>query len=551
MRVKYLVTICLVLVLAAVPVAGPGCKKEPKPVIEDPGPNISAAEPQGPLAGGSAAEAATKIPTAAAITAAKEASPKAPADQNESEYLAVFMEGKKVGYAIQTRRQTGGKVTTSEDVSITMSRAGVPITVKMTETSIETPDGKPLGFETRQLLGAMEMKVAGTVEPNGLVVMTTSAMGTEQKSTLQWPSGAVMAEGLRLLEREKGLKEGVQYSVKVFSAGIMQALDAQIRVGAKQDVNLLGRVVNLTEVTTTMNMPGAGEIVSTGYVDDDLRMQKNLVPVAGMQIEMVACAKEFALGQNDVFEVINRLFLASPAPLDNPDAASAITYTLSPTDGADFNIPSTDNQQVEKLQDGKVVVTVKPVSSPVGGTFPYQGKDPTILDALKPNRFLQSDDKQVIKLAQGAVGGTKDAGEAAKRIEAFVGEYIENKDLSVGYASAAEVAASKQGDCSEHAVLTAAMCRAVGIPARIVTGVAYVDDWSGLQGFGGHAWVQAFIGRNTGKWVGLDAAFKGTGRGGYGPGHIALAVGNGEPGDFFNLATTLGKFKIDKAEVKK
>jgi hypothetical protein len=29
------------------------------------------------------------------------------------------------------------------------------------------------------------------------------------------------------------------------------------------------------------------------------------------------------------------------------------------------------------------------------------------------------------------------------------------------------------------------------------------------------------------------------------------AVGNGEPGDFFNLATTLGKFKIDKAEVKK
>ncbi len=66
MRVKYLVTICLALVLAAVPVVGPGCKKEPKPVIEDPAPNMSAAGPQGPSAGGAAVEAATKIPMAAA-----------------------------------------------------------------------------------------------------------------------------------------------------------------------------------------------------------------------------------------------------------------------------------------------------------------------------------------------------------------------------------------------------------------------------------------------------------------------------------------------------
>ena len=153
--------------------------------------------------------------------------------------------------------------------------------------------------------------------------------------------------------------------------------------------------------------------------------------------------------------------------------------------------------------------------------------------------------------AKKAVGSTKDAGEAARRIEAFVADYIDNKDLSVGYASAVEVARSKQGDCSEHAVLTAALCRAVGIPAQVVTGIAYVEDWSGLQGFGGHAWVQAFIGRKTGKWIGLDAAFKGTGRGGHGPGHIALAAGNGEPTDFFNLATTLGKFKIEQATVEK
>jgi len=519
MRLRYLVSICLTLLAVTT-----GCKKE---------------KPAG------VTKAGVNQPAAVGLTKVVES------PTEEMEYFAVFMEGKKVGSAIQRRRQADGKVHTSEQVSITMNRAGIPITVNMSETSIETPEGKPLGFESTQLLGAMEMKMTGTVEPNGVVNLTTSSMGTEQKSTLPWPSGALMAEGLRLLSEEKGLKEGTEYSARVFTAAAMQALETKVKIGPKRDVNLLGRVVNLTETTTTMNMPGAGEIVTTSYVDDDLKIQKNLVPIAGMQIEMVACAKEFALGKNDVFEVINKMFVKSPEPLGRADDASAITYTLSRTGETDFNIPATDNQRIQRIEGGKLVLKVEPVAAPAGVKFPYNGDDKDILEAMKPNSYLQSDNEEIIKLARGAVGGAKDAAEAATKIEAFVAGYIKNKDLSVGYASAVEVARSKQGDCSEHAVLTAAMCRAVGIPAQIVTGIAYVDDWSGLQGFGGHAWVQAYIGGPTGKWMGLDAAFKGTGRGGHGPGHIALAVGNGEPSDFFNLATTLGKFKIDKVEVEK
>ncbi|MBN2137942.1 MAG: transglutaminase domain-containing protein [Sedimentisphaerales bacterium] len=537
MRVKFLITILLALILTAF-----GCSKKSKPEVNRPGPDAQSVKTDNQKPAPDSEEIKTepnRIEQAADL------------DGEEAEYLAVFMEGKKVGYAVQNRTEADGKVTTSEDVSITMNRAGVAITVKMTETSIETTDGKPLGFETIQLLGQMEMKVTGVVEPNGLVRMTQGGMGVEQKTTMMWPQGAVMAEGLRLLTEEKGLKEGAEYAAKVFSAGVMQAMDAKIHIGGKKDVNLLGRIVNLTEVATTMTMPMAGEIVTTSFVDDELRALKSLVPVAGMQIEMIACTKEFALGANDVFEVINKMFLASPQPLDNADKASAITYILSPIDDADFEIPTTDNQTVEKLGDGGIRLIVKPASMPVGGTFPYNGDDETILEAMQPNRFLQSDDEELIKLARKAVGDTKDSGQAVRRIESFVADYIEEKDLSVGYASAVEVVRSRQGDCSEHAVLTAAMCRAVGIPARIVTGIAYVDDWRGMQGFGGHAWVQAFIGRKTGKWVGFDAAFKGTGRGGYGPGHIALAVGGGEPADFFNLATTLGKFKIEKAEMEK
>jgi hypothetical protein len=468
----------------------------------------------------------------------------------ETEYFALFVEGKKVGHAIQRRVVVDNKVTTTEEVSITLSRADVPVSVNTTETSIETTDGKPLGFEAVQQLSMMTMKVAGTVNEQGMVNMTVTSMGAEQKSTFEWPSDAVMAEGLRLIQLRKGLKEGLSYTARVFSPGILQAVDAEIYIGPKQSIDLLGRVVALTKIVTTIRMPGAGEIISTGYVDDNLRLQKNIMPAAGLQVEMIACAKEFALGENDVLELVDKMFLASPVPLENVSSIKSITYYLSPTSKAvKLKIPSTDNQSVRVRKDGSVVVTVKPVTPPVGARFPYKGRDKTILEATKPTRFLQSDRKEIMNLAHRAVGSTKDAAEAVKRIEAFVAEYVKNRSLSVGYASAAEVAVSRQGDCSEFSVLTAAMCRAVGIPAQVVMGIAYVKDFAGFQDrFGGHAWVRAYVG---GKWVGLDASFKGAGLGGYGAGHIAEAFGNGAPEDFFALINIVGQFKIDKVIVNK
>jgi len=475
--------------------------------------------------------------------------------QEEKEYFALFMEGKKVGYAIHTRTVQGAKVTTTEDVSVTISRLGIPVTVAMTETSIETTDGKPLGFESVQHLGAMTMTVAGTVGADGVISVTSSSLGTQDKSTMPWPTGAVMAEGLRLLTLKGGLKLGAAYEANIFSPSIMQVINTKISIGPKKDVDLLGRVVKLTEMTTVVTMPDTGPITTTSYVDDDLEALKNTMPVAGMVVEMVACPKEFAMGNNDVLELIDRMFVKAPEPIPDVHSTSSITYLLSPNAGASLAIPSTDNQTAKRLPDGKIVLVVAPVAAPAGGTFPYKGDNPQLLEAVKPTRFLQSDRKEIVALARKAVGGTRDSAEAARRIEAFVAQYIENRSLSVGYASAAEVAESRQGDCSEFAVLTAALCRAVGIPAQVAVGVAYVDDFGGMQGFGGHAWTQAYVGGDEqgkgGKWLGLDAAFKSSGRGGYDPGHIALAVGNGDPGDFFNMAGTLGQFKIEKVQIQR
>ena len=466
---------------------------------------------------------------------------------DDIEYSAIFIDGTKVGHAIHSRIVTGERVTTTDTVKMTISRMGQPVVLNTKETCVETIKGEPISYSNEQNIGIATMKTEGTVGKDGTLRIRTTGVGAPQENTIAWPAGALMAEGLRLVQLEKKLNEGTTYEVQVFSPEIMNAVKTSVKVGAKQDVDLLGRIVKLTQIEMVMSMPGTGDINSTCYVDDQLRALKSIMPIAGMNVEMVGCTREFAMSNDQPKELVDKMFLASPEPLENVGSAKSITYYLRPAQETNLSIPSTDNQKVQKLDDGTIAVKVEPISMPAGGELPYKGTDANVAAMLKPNRFVQSNDATIIALAKQAVGDAKNSAQAATRIEDFVSKYVKDTSFSVGYASATEVAASRRGDCTEFAVLCAALCRAAGIPAKVAVGVAYVNDFEGRTGFGGHAWTEAYIGD---KWVGLDSAFKAGALGSFNAGHIALATGDGEPAAFFNMATTLGKFKIEKITVE-
>jgi transglutaminase-like putative cysteine protease len=88
---------------------------------------------------------------------------------------------------------------------------------------------------------------------------------------------------------------------------------------------------------------------------------------------------------------------------------------------------------------------------------------------------------------------------------------------------------NRVGDCNEHAVLLAALARAAGIPARIETGLVYLNGR-----FYYHAWNLLYIG----NWITADAVF------GQLPAdvtHIRFATGSQQQ---FNLLGVIGKVKI-------
>jgi len=460
----------------------------------------------------------------------------------EPEYFAVFFEGKKVGHVKFTRAVAGGKVTTTTAMSMTLNRCGVPLAIKTSETSVETAEGKPLSFETTLDMAIMAVRHAGTIDENGKLTVRSTVGGQTTRKDLDWPEGALLPEGIRLLEKSKGLKEGTKYTVRTYDTSMLRAIDGDVVVGTTRRVSLLlGETRKLTEIKITLKM-GTGTIESLVYADDEANAVKTTMAMMGMNMEIIACTKEQALAPNEDFDALDRFLLACPTPLGRLAANTSVAYTLKVTNDKKLTFPATDNQTVKVNADGSIALTVAPARGAAGATFPYQGDDETALTALKPAEFIQCDDKKLIALARKAVGKTTDGAQAVRRIEAFVFQYIRKKHMGVGYASASEVVRTREGDCTEHAVLAAGLCRAVGIPAQVVTGMCYVPEIAGKKHvFGGHAWARAFVG---GKWIGLDAAL-----GRYDAGHIALATGNGKPDDFFDAVPLLGNFTVTAAKV--
>lgn len=83
----------------------------------------------------------------------------------------------------------------------------------------------------------------------------------------------------------------------------------------------------------------------------------------------------------------------------------------------------------------------------------------------------------------------------------YVYDFIEHKHFARGFDIASVVAQKREGDCTEHAVLTAALLRALGFPTHVVTGIVLARLDGQVRAFG-HAWTEYHDGQ---RWQLADA----------------------------------------------
>ena len=125
-------------------------------------------------------------------------------------------------------------------------------------------------------------------------------------------------------------------------------------------------------------------------------------------------------------------------------------------------------------------------------------KKPELKKYLEPEDMVESDAPEIIEKARQLTEGAKDSWDAAKRLSKWVAEEI---GYEIPGGSAKHTLETHKGECGSHSRLLTALCRAVGIPARIVAGGFY----NPLQGgsFGQHAWNEIYLG--PAGWVPVDS----------------------------------------------
>jgi len=204
-------------------------------------------------------------------------------------------------------------------------------------------------------------------------------------------------------------------------------------------------------------------------------------------------------------------------PIAAPHAAERGVYevTMAGRDPATL-FASGWSQRVDSVGPEKARITVCAVrpGTPARPLAEEPGPGP---DDLAANRLIGSDDPRIVAIARARVAATDDPWKVAVALEQWVNASVQTTDFGDVFATASQVARTGRGDCTEHAVLLAALCRARKIPARVATGLVYVPS---RQAFLYHMWNEVWI---ADRWIPLDATL---GRGGIGAGHLKLADTN-------------------------
>jgi Transglutaminase-like superfamily len=454
----------------------------------------------------------------------------------------IYLGGKRIGYSHAKTRQAeveGRRViSTTSDMQLTFKRLGDTTRINTHQEVAEFPTGELLSFEFEMRNPPKSVsRTVGRVEDRFLRLETQNGDRKNHGSRNWDPKTQSPVFQDRSL-RQTPMKPGETRKFNVFLPELDTTSSVKLTADDYRFVKLLdGKLHKLLLIRMTQSVNPT--LTTRGYFDANGLLILTETNLLGQQmltyrVSQAEALKEIAGEELDL--IVNTM--VSVGPIKNAHRLSKVVYRIRmETDDPGRFLVSGGTQQIKRIDDNTVELTVTKATVPAKAS-----KETVEAEFLKSTRLLQSDDFRVRELAKSGAAGETDPVKVAFRLEKYVNSKLKTKNFSTALASAAEVAASLEGDCTEHAMLLAAMLRARQIPSRVAVGLVYVES---VQSFGGHMWTEAFL---NGAWIPLDATL---GQGGIGGGHIKLAE-SGMADDssvlvtaFLPLVEVLGNMKIE------
>lgn len=479
-------------------------------------------------------------------------------------WYAVMLKDQHIGWSHAVVKQTHpDTITTTTHMQLTIRRGPNTVRMVLASTFVETSDGKPIEAYSDQTLGQLKLTYMMKFGPQSVEYITRQG-NVEQRRTLPYPkiplSSANTSTGNQWLTPEAAqrfIEQQITAQAKKIHYWSLDPsmgtdpVEIHMDVHGHEDVEVMGKVVPAILCQTTVSkLPG---VATREYLDEQGRgIKSTLSLIPGMTLTIVEADKQLATLEVDPPELLASSLIKPDKSIHKPRELRSAIYelTLTDTDEQSENIldhlPPTSIQRVEPRGQGTTRVTVD-----LDHLIIPPGQDIPDASHLDPSAMLNGQDPKVQQLLKQALSGQahNTPAQKAEAIRRFVYQYIEAKDLSVGLATASEVARTGQGDCTEHAVLLAAMLRAANIPSRTVSGIIYVDQFINKTGvFGYHMWTQGWINdqpAGQSRWVDLDATLEGQP---FDAAHIALATSvmsdTSMVNDLINMVPIIGRLNI-------
>ena len=425
---------------------------------------------------------------------------------------AVFIDGQKVGhihYSVTPVTAADGRelVRVQVESTLNLKRLDDTVVISTRYGTIETVDGQVLRLDSRSLVGPNETRIFGDAKDE-VMPLTLVAGGQRRQLNVPWPEDVRGPYGPEMSLTRMPMAPGQTREVKTFIPDLNQVGLTSLTAREPEEVELGGDAkVRLMPVDSEVRGPDGKPLPgmdATFWVDSGGQILKSRTDAfKGIVTYRTTEQGALAPGRGS-FDIVKASIVPVGRRLTNPEATRAASYRVDYTgEGTAAEVfPSDARQQVRGGSDGAPILEVRsvgPADSSIGGDAETGPED------LAANPMLNSEDARVVALTRRAIASSGDDPWArASAITLWVADNLVEKNFQTAFATASDVARDLSGDCSEHSVLTAAMCRAAGIPARVVVGLLYVDE---LGGFGFHMWDEVYI---NGRWVAVDAALRQT-----------------------------------------
>lgn len=434
---------------------------------------------------------------------------------------AAYLNGTRAGYVrtyYEPEKIDGeAAVRSTVELRLNITRNADRIQLGMDTGTVESAKGLVVGVFMRQILGKdQKLEIQGVVEGNSLKLTMN---GAKELKPAPWNDQVIGLYRQQGLFRERKAKPGDSFTFQSFEPTINLVVRNTAAVKDYQTIQYPGG----KEPRKGLRVEIQGEKIQgfqpplmVHWLDENGEpiVQETEAPGLG-KLTLVRTSKAQALANvgGAAVDVGISQYVRLKQRIARPYETSSAVYRITVKGDAegDQTFARDSRQEIKNVKGETFELHVRADKAMPG----EEGDEKAGPEYLENSYFIACGDARVKTIARTAVGPETDPWRKALRIERWVRANMRSTNHEA-LATADHVAKTLEGDCTEYAMLMAAMCRAEGIPAKTAVGLIYADVKTGPT-FAFHMWTEVHV---KGRWIPLDATL---GRGYVGATHLKIA----------------------------